>query len=79
MAKDPKNADHLAVLGILLYRTGNYHEAHELIGKASGAYADGKSLGSVAHAQFLMTAIEWQLGRKEEAKRVASASNRVGK
>jgi tetratricopeptide (TPR) repeat protein/tRNA A-37 threonylcarbamoyl transferase component Bud32 len=66
VARDPNSADHLAALGMLLYRSGNYEEAKNRISESISKYTD-RAEGSVVDAQFLDAMLEWRLGRKEEA------------
>jgi tetratricopeptide (TPR) repeat protein len=69
VARDPKAPDHLAALGMLLYRAASYEEAAERLEEARAAYDSSlKCVGSTAHASFCLAMAEWQLGRKDEAR-----------
>jgi tetratricopeptide (TPR) repeat protein len=66
VGRDPNNADYLAALGMLLYRTGDDKEAKNRISESISKYTD-RARGSVVNAQFVDAMLEWRLGRKVEA------------
>ena len=71
LADDPKNCDHLQLLGAVLYRAGQFEEALKRLTEAEAAFQEAKSSRSTVIYSWLYQAMtRHRLGQAEEAKRL---------